>query len=520
LKLLGCLVSTVLLLHGCSGEEPRLRSLSLALETAPNKLDPAFVVDVSEGIVSSLIYQGLVRFTPRGSVEPDAARSWEVADGGTRYVFHLDTRMKFSNGRTVTAADVRYSVERVLSPDGASPRRWVFERILGAQDYSDGSAASVRGLDTPDDSTVVMTLDGPFHPFVMLLGMPSASIVPAEDAERLSDTPVGSGAWKVRQWERGDRIVLVPNEFNPRHSRSLDDIEFRIIPEPFTRIAEFESRTLDILHVPAAELDRFLGDPKQQGHLQRVTELRVTYVGLNNRHPVLKDKRVRRALNMAVDVDRMIQVLLDGQGTRAAGVIPPSLAGYRPRDPIPYDPAGARRLLREAGVAEGFPIEIWQRESPEGDLLCEAIQGYLKQVGIDARLVKREWSAFKEAVSRGKVDAFLLDWYADYPDAENFLYPLFDSRNMGGGGNRAFFRNPAVDSLIELSQRAADEQQTARLYAAADSLVYDEAPWIFLYFPVSVYAIAPEVEGYEASVMYLGEDYTGVRKVAPANRED
>lgn len=520
MKLLLRLVFILGFVIGCSAEEPRVRSLSIALETAPNKLDPAFVVDVSEGIVSSMIYQGLVRFSPSGSVEPDAARSWEVVDGGGRYVFHLDTRMAFSTGRRVTASDVLRSIERVLSPGSASPRRWVFDRILGARDYSDGRAASIRGLDAPDDSTVVMTLDGPFRPFIMLLGMPSASIVPSEAAERLSDRPVGSGAWKLARWERGDRLVLEPNEFNPRRSRFIDEIEFRIIPEPFTRIAEFESKTLDILHVPAAELGRFLEDPERREHLQKITELRVTYVGLNNRHPVLADRRVRRALNMAVDVERMIEVFLHGQGTRAAGAIPPALAGHRTREPIPYDPAGARRLLREAGVEEGYTIELWQRGSPEGNLLCEAIQGYLKQVGIDVRLVKREWSAFKEAVSQGRVDAFLLDWYADYPDAENFLYPLFHSENTGGGGNRVFFRNPAADSLIELSQRASDPREADRLYAAIDSLVYEEAPWIFLYFPVSVFAVAPGVEGYEAPIMYLGEDYTGVRKAgrtAPEN---
>jgi peptide/nickel transport system substrate-binding protein/oligopeptide transport system substrate-binding protein len=131
--------------------------------------------------------------------------------------------------------------------------------------------------------------------------------------------------------------------------------------------------------------------------------------------------------------------------------------------------------------------------------------------------VKREWSAFKEAVSQGKVDAFFLDWYADYPDAENFLYPLFHSRNVGGGGNRSFFRDARVDGLIERAQRTIDANTCRLLYSHIDSLIYAEAPWIYLYFPRSFEAVSPDVIGYRIPFLYLGRDYTGVRK---ARKED
>lgn len=501
------------LIAGCSPDERDTGGLVLSLETSPNKLDPAYVVDVSEGRICSLLYQGLVRFTPAGEVVPDLARGWEIDDSGMRYRFHLDTRMKFSTGRPVVAADVIRSFERVLSPATASPRRWVLQQILGADDFTAGRSPSLEGLDAPDDSTLVITLKEPYQPFIMLLGMPGACVVPPGTAEPLSDHPVGSGPWMLVDWKRADRMVLQPNRYHPRPSASIESIIFRIIPEPFTRIAEFESGSLDILHVPSAELDRFLGDERLRDRLQIVTELRVTYVGLNNRHPVLGDLRVRRALNMAIDVERLITVLLQGQAVRAAGAIPPALPGYRTRAPYRYDPATARRLLREAGVPDGYELDLWQRDSPEGNLMCEALQGYLQQVGIEARLVKREWSAFKQAVGEGKVDAFFLDWYADYPDAENFLFPLFHSGNSGGGGNRVFFSNHRVDSLITLSQRTIDAEARTALYARIDSLVFDQAPWIFLYFPRSVYAVNPRIRGYEAARIYLGEEYRTVRTV-------
>jgi ABC-type transport system substrate-binding protein len=501
-------------LSTCSHQGGDRRTLCLALETSPNKLDPAYVVDVEEGLVCSMIFQGLVRFSPHGRVIPDAARSWKILQEGKKYVFHLDTRTRFSNGRELSAKDVLDSFQRVLSPRSSSPRKWVLERIRGAGAYMEGRAERVSGLHIPDDSTVVVELEKPFKPFLMLLGMPAAMIVPAEACSDLASLPVGSGAWQLERWERGDKLVLVPNRFNPGRSRKLDRIEFRIIPEAFTRIAEFESGTLDILHIPVAELHRFINHPRYKKRVQEVTDLRVVYIGLNNRKPLLEDLRVRKALNLAVDVDRIIDVLLDGQAVRAAGAIPPGLAGYKKRSSFSYDPAEAKRLLGEAGVGDGFAFSLWLRDSPEGNLVCEAVQGYLKQVGIDAKLVKREWSAFKEAVSSGKVDAFFIDWYADYPDAENFLFPLFYSGNAGGGGNRAFFANDTVDSLILYAQGVLDEQRSSRLYAEVDSTVYAQAPWLFLYFPKSFYAVSDQVDGYKAAVIYMGEDYTSVSKSA------
>ena len=133
-------------------------------------------------------------------------------------------------------------------------------------------------------------------------------------------------------------------------------------------------------------------------------------------------------------------------------------------------------------------------------------------------IVKREWSAFKEAVSQGRVDAFFLDWYADYPDAENFLFPLFHSSNAGGGGNRVFFKDPQIDRLIEQAQRTQDPQQGADLYARIDSLVYEAAPWIYLYFPTKFVAVSPHVHGYVFPAVYLGEDLSTAYKSAEGTR--
>jgi peptide/nickel transport system substrate-binding protein/oligopeptide transport system substrate-binding protein len=380
------------------------------------------------------------------------------------------------------------------------------ERVHGAADFRDGKTPSVAGLETPDDSTLVLTLDQPFAPFISMLALPAARVVDVSTVGA-GEVPVGSGPWVVAEWSRGDRIELTPNPYHARRARGIDGVRYRVIPEPFTRIAEFESGSIDVLEIPDAEVPRFLHDPVRSKRLLRRPELRVFYVGLNN--PRFPDARVRRALNHAVNVPELARVLQAGAAIPAHGAIPPGIAGHRERPGYEYDPQLAKQLLHEAG-ADHLKLEVWLRESAEGGRVAEAVQGYWSAVGVEATLVRREWSAFKQAVSAGKVDAFLLDWFADYPDAENFLYPLFDSVNHGGGGNRSFFSDPQVDQMITDASRILDPTARADACARIDSLVYAQAPWVYLYFPTTFHIVSERVTGYRLPSLYLGNDFSGV----------
>lgn len=240
-------------------------------------------------------------------------------------------------------------------------------------------------------------------------------------------------------------------------------------------------------------------------------ELRVVYIGLDNGSRPFSDARVRRALNHAVDVETIIARVLFGSALRARGAIPPGLRlARRPDERYPYDPDRARALLAEAGYSEGFDMELWQRENPEGGRVLESIQGYLAEVGIRATIVTREWTAFKQAIEQGAADAFYLDWFADYPDPENFLAPLFHSANRGGGGNRTGFSDPAVDSLIAAAGLCRDEAKRWELLAAAEEIVYRDAPWIFLWFPTRYELVAPRLKGYRMPVIFNGQRFLKV----------
>ncbi len=372
---LACLV-------GCSrhGTDDVLR---LALQTEPSTLDPAFSADFASGRVSSLIHSTLVAFDPDGKIIPDLAGRWEVSDGARSYLFHL-REAHFSNGRRVVAGDVVYSFQRLLDPATASPRWWLLAAVRGASAFHERTGPRGRvAVSASDDSTVAIALEAPVAHFASLLAMPAAGVVCREEVERLGQqygrTPCGSGPWKLAAWQESDEIDLVPNPGSSGGAPSIAGISIRIIPEPMTQIAEFEAGNLDVLEVPRAELEHW----RTAGvTLLSREELRVAYIGLNTRKPPFNDVRVRQAVNMAVDVEKIIVHVLFGGGSRARGVVPPALRGSpEPADGYPYNPARARELLAEAGYPNGLDVEIWQRENPEGGRVLESIQGYLGAVG-------------------------------------------------------------------------------------------------------------------------------------------
>jgi ABC-type transport system substrate-binding protein len=500
----------LILLPACSDEEESA-FVRLALQTEPATLDPAYSVDYSSGMLSSLVHANLVRYTPEGELVPDLARRWEISPDGMKYTFHLAPAL-FSCGRRVRALDVLFSFERLLAPGTVSPRWWVLGSVLGAEAYHGGGIRSIPGVEARDDSTVIIRLQRPASHFLGLLAMPAAGIVCREDLSALGDryarSPCGGGPWRLAEWREAEEIVLVRNERYQGRKPLVEGISFRIIPETMTRIAEFEVGNLDLLEVPRAELDlwRSAGPP-----LLETEELRIVYIGLNNARPPFDDVRVRRALNMAVDTETIIAHVLFGGATKAKGVVPAALRGSpHPVDLYPFDPDGAMELLAEAGYPDGFEMEIWQRENPEGGRILESVQAYLGRVGVRARLVTREWSAFKQAVERGTPDAFYLDWFADYPDPENFLVPLFHSSNRGGGGNRSNYENGEVDSLLDEAALCGDPAERWELCRGAEEIVYRDAPWIFLWFPTRYEIVSPRLRGYRIPVIFNGQRFLDV----------
>jgi len=497
------LLLTLLFLLGCSSQERQPGVLYLRLASDPTTLDPAYIVDVSGGGVAAKLFDGLVQFDRDANIVPDIAEKYEISPDGKVYTFHLRHGVKFSNGREVTSGDFKYTFERVLSPDTNSPRTWLFDRIKGAKNYMEKKATDVSGLTCPDDYTLKVELDAPFGPFLGLLAMPGGYAVPKEEVEKwgkdFSDHPAGAGPYTLSKWEHGSRLRLTANPAYFGTKPMLNGMVYRIIPEDLTSVAEFERGNLDTVDIPAPEFRRYVQSPKWRDNIVSQVGINTYYLGFNCSRPPFNNPDLRRAVSMAIDRKRILNTIYERRGVLAYGPVPQTLlplpACCIAAFPYTYDPEGARRLIDKAG-ARGLKVKIYVGAVQETVDMVEVIQQYLKDIGIDASIVQLEWSAYKQAINDGDADAFWMSWQADYPDPENFLFPVFYSGNAGPAGNRARFNDPDFDSIIQQAQSEPDPAKRRALYRQAQARVVAMAPWVFFWHKMDFSLHQPWVTGY------------------------
>jgi ABC-type transport system substrate-binding protein len=486
----------VCLLLACGGEAGK--GLVYYETYDPRSLDPALSTDVPTGEMVTLLFDGLTQFDPNGRLLPGLADRWRAERNGQRYVFHLRPGVKFHDGRVVVAADVKRSILRVLDPATRGGRVWPLQPIADP---------SGTGIEVLGDTAVAFTLTEPLAVFPKFLAMPVASVVA---------TPLeGTGPWRFAAWRHDDELQFARNPDYWGGAPQAESLRVRIIPEPFTRGAEFLAGRISVAEIPFGETAKW--EQEHPEWLQRKPALRAIYVALNTRRGPLRDARVRRAINHAVNVPEILRTVWNGRGILARGSIPPSLGGGDTTRPsYAFDTAQARRLLAEAGFPHGFAVQLWRSgTNVEQGRVVQAIQAQLGAVGIRVEVVARDASSMRETARKGEADMAMLDWWADYPDGDNFLYPLFHSASFGPGGNYAFYSDPVTDSLIMVARRTTDDAARESLYHRIDGRVYEAAPWLYLWFPVDLWAQHPSITGWEIPVIFNGQRWTTVRHVTP-----
>lgn len=501
------------LLLACDGGRAGSESRTLTYyETYdPRSLDPALSTDVPTGEMVTLLFDGLTQFDADGRLLPGLADRWDAAADGRRYVFHLRPGVRFHDGRPLVASDVRRSFLRVLDPGTRGGRVWPLLPIAGASEYAAGTTRDVRGIEILGDTSIAFTLTEPLAVFPKFLAMPVASVVPAPLPADFAQRPVGTGAWRFVSWQHDDDLRFARNPDYWGGAPAAESLTVRIIPEPFTRAAEFLAGRLSVVEIPFGETARW--EQEHGDWLKRKPALRVVYLALNNRRGPLRDQAVRRAINHAVNVPEILRTVWHGRGIQARGAIPPALGGAdTTRRGYAYDTAAARTLLRDAGHAGGFTIQLWRSGTNiELGRVAQAIQAQLALVEIQVEIVSRDASSMREAARKGEADMALLDWWADYPDGDNFLYPLFHSASFGPGGNVSFYSDRVTDSLISAARRTVSAADREALYRRIDDRIYQAAPWLYLWFPVDLWAQHPSVEGWDVPVIFNGQRWTAVR---------
>jgi oligopeptide transport system substrate-binding protein len=488
------------------------------LGSDPATLDPARIRDIYGLSVAQQLFDGLVQFDQTLTIAPALAQFWKASRDGLTWTFTLRKGVKFHHGREMTAEDVVYSLTRILDPAVKSGSADLFASIKGAQEFRDGKAKQVSGLTVLDRYTVQVVLTEALVPFVSVLAVGHAKIVPKEVVEQQGEAfgvhPIGTGPFKFVRWERAKDIVLVANPDYFDGPPRLSQVLYRIFPgeELDAMYEQFERGNLEDTPVPTQGYRRVL-TTAHSVYVKRPM-FSVRFYGLNTRIKPLDDRRVRQALIYAIDREALVAQVYRDRYILARGILPPGMMSFDPNvKGYVYDPRRARELLAQAGYPEGrgLPsIPIWSGVKLEKLLQeHEQIKKYLAAVGIQAEFhYETNWPSFSAMLAQGKFPIFLYAWSADVPHPDNFLFKLFYSRSPR---NFTGYSNQAVDDLLLQARRERDLQRQTDLYRQAEQVVLDDAPII----PVWHYAYERLFQPYVRSVEVngLGDPYIPLKKI-------
>jgi len=488
---------------------------SLILE--PLTLDPAFLTDIYATSVAQQLFDGLVQFDADLNVVPSIAKFWEASHDGLVWTFYLRQGVKFHHGREVNADDFVYTFTRLLHPRTASPRAWLFEHVQGAEKFRAGAAERVEGLQALDAYTLQITLSQPYAPFISILGMAQTKLLPREEVERLGAAfgrqPVGTGPFRFVHWVAGEEITLEANEAYYEGRPFLNRLHYRIITNQQSAIAEFEKGALDDVDLTGQEGTPLSSDPRFK--FFRKPLLATLFLWLEMRHGPLSNRKVRQAINHAINREAITSTIRQNRLVQARGILPLGMPGSNPNPAgYPYDLSRARQLLAEAGYPEGKdlpPLELWTSVTTVAALQeHEAIKRDLERLGLKVELFTAEdWKHYKTAVLGKRLGAmYRTSWFADFPDPDNFLFPLFHSQSTN---NYANYSNPAVDHLLEQARSESDYLKRIELYRQTEALIMEDAPVVNLLYYTFEYVFQPYVQGIELNA--LGERYIPMKKI-------
>ncbi|RCW48777.1 MULTISPECIES: ABC transporter substrate-binding protein [unclassified Halanaerobium] len=488
-----------------------------ALQSNPPQMDPAQSTDTKSAEMIYQLFETLVEYDSEGNIKPLLAESWDISEDAQTYTFHLRKGVHFhaeteggtptaNGGREVTAEDWVWTFNHITSPETKSPRAYFIDMIKGYDAYRNGETDKLAGVRAVDKYTLEVELEKPFAPFLGTLAYNTFVVMPKEDVNKWGEDwnfhPVGTGAFKFESWEQ-DSVVRMSRNDNywmkdedGNQLPYLEALEFRIIPDYTMMWEEFQIGNIYQTYVD----DPFYLDAKENypDTFFELPQLGTYYYGMNVEKEPFDDKRVRQAMNYAINREMMIELVQNGRNTPAKGIIPPTMFGYNEElEGYSYNPDKARALLAEAGYQDGFEVTLQYNTSKGHKRVAEALQAQYRQVGIDVKLQNLDWGSHLDSVERGEAAFFRMGWVADYNDPDNFLYVLLHSDNIGPEGNYARFSNERFDTLTEYARLETDPEKRKQAYQQAEKIAVEEAPWVFIYHYTTHSLVQPYVNNYE-----------------------
>jgi ABC-type transport system substrate-binding protein len=513
-------------LTGCSRAPREPGVVRLTQESDASSLDPAKAYDTTCIPYVRVLYRGLVDYDDKAVLRPEVARSYTVSPDGKTYTFKLRPDVYFHSGERVVAEDFRYSLERVLDPATASDGQTFYSVIEGADEFvkdrenppGQRKYLHPRGIEVEGEDTLRFRLKKADVTFLNTLALPFAYAVSRKHIESLqargldiSEHPNGCGPYRLREWVHDGWITLerFPKHFRPDLPRA-QTIKVQLGNSAALQIMRFEQGQTDLLPISDANAPDFLrlnSDPQWKPWITHAPMMDVRYITLNCEMKPFTDKRVRQAMNHAIDRRRIV-AFLAGRGTLAKGVLPPQMPGFDPQlRGYDYNPDKARALLREAGLEGKFPrLELWYSTAePWYEKAAQSVQADLRKVGANITIKGVRYAELKaKAGSREGIEMAMMGWLQDFTDPANFFDPLLNSRSITptASVNRAFYSNPQVDRLLNEALTESNGTKRLSMYREAEKIIVEDAPWVFLHHTERYAVQQPWVKGFALHPMW------------------
>lgn len=465
-------------------------------------LDPITVTDGESFKVTQNVFETLVNFGEQDTtINPGLAKEWTVSEDGLTYTFMLEEGVKFHDGTDFNAEAVVANFERWSA--GTADKYYYYKSMFGG--FGDEEGHVIESVTADDEFTVTFKLKRPQAPFLKNIAMSPfgmASPTAFEAAgDSFGDNPVGTGPFKFVEWKRNDSITIEKFEdYWQEGFPKLDRVVFRAIPDNSARLNALLTGEIDLADgVNPSDSSSIEGDAALQ--LFERPSMNVGYLGLTNTRPPFDNKLVRQAMNHAIDKQAIVDAFFEGRAEVAVNPMPPSISGYNDQiEGYDYNPEKAKELLAEAGLADGFEMELWAMPvprpyMPDGMKVAEVMQKNLADVGITAEIVSFEWATYLEKARNGEADAFMLGWTGDNGDADNFLYVLLDGDNIGSN-NYSYYDSEELHELLIAAQSEVDEAKRNELYMQAQEIIHEDAPWVPLAHSTPLLAGKAELTGF------------------------
>ena len=457
-------------------------------------LDPAIGYDWQNWSMIKSLFDGLMDYDPGTTdLRPGLAESYTISDDGMVFTFEVRNGVQFHNGREMTAEDVVYSFNRVTNPTTQSPGAGFFWSIKGYDAMASGEADALEGVTVEGPSTVRIELSRPDATFLHVMALNFASVVPREAVEAAGDdfgkNPVGTGAFSLAEWTIGQRLVFAKNETYWRNGIPyLDQITFEVGQEPIVALLRLQNGEVDVPGdgIPPAKFQEVMGDPAQAERVVEGGQLHTGYITLNTQMPPFDNADVRRAVNMAINKDRIIQII-NGRAIAATQPLPPTMPGYTEGyEGYAFDPEAAKVMLAKAGFAEGFETELYVMNTDPNPRIAQAIQQDLAGIGITAGIKSLAQAsviaAGGEADQAPMIWSGGMAWIADFPDAANFYGPILGcSGAIQGGWNWSWYCNEALDEKSASADAIVDPARAGErleMWSEIYMTIMEDAPWV------------------------------------------